>query len=474
MAAWPIGPNGLMYDREWVLLEDDYSGSGISSGTGNGTGRTGRIGGGGGDGGGSSSGRVLTQKLCPSMALVRPNIDLRRGTLTLDAPGCPGCSLVVRFGPLPQPPVMYSGVGGSSAKDATRDETMQMLRKDELGPSELDGGLGGESLLSSNSNSSSGLSEQEPDIPFVITADITTTGVCVSACAVSSPAPGADFAGRPSSESQKCYPRTGEDCLSRGSQWPQLASLRVCGDSVCGWVEQAGDITIVQTSCDSREEERAAASMDLDPGAVGPCQDLDPGVVDPDPIREWFRRAIGIPCRLVRQAAGARQARAVGPSAAAAPSSVRESAAAPSEAGGTAASVGDATAAAAAPLASSPLLLAQGTSAPDSCPPGGGSGRHLGFANDGQYMLLNAASLDDLNARLEASGRRNRGPEQQRQQGRSNGSGGGCSGPLVPLNERHFRPNLVVSGFPAYEEDEWADVQVLYCLRVYMQYSSTP
>ena len=68
--------------------------------------------------------------------------------------------------------------------------------------------------------------------------------------------------------------------------------------------------------------------MDLDLGTMCPRSDLDPGVVDPDPIREWFRRAIGVPCRLVRQAEGARKARAVGPSAAAAKLSAGDSAAA--------------------------------------------------------------------------------------------------------------------------------------------------
>jgi hypothetical protein len=61
----------------------------------------------------------------------------------------------------------------------------------------------------------------------------------------------------------------------------------------------------------------------------------------------------------------------------------------------------------------------------------------LGFANDGQYLLINAASLADLNARLATSGRESKA-----------------------LDERRFRPNLVVSGFEAYEEDRWIEVKV--------------
>ncbi|EFJ48731.1 hypothetical protein VOLCADRAFT_40621, partial [Volvox carteri f. nagariensis] len=52
--AWPIGPTGLLYDREWALVDD--------------------------------GGKVLTLKQCPRMALVRPVVDLTRGTLTIHAP----------------------------------------------------------------------------------------------------------------------------------------------------------------------------------------------------------------------------------------------------------------------------------------------------------------------------------------------------------------------------------------------------
>ena len=46
---WPLGPNGLLLDREWALVGDD--------------------------------GHVLTQKGLPRLALVQPRVDLAQGTL---------------------------------------------------------------------------------------------------------------------------------------------------------------------------------------------------------------------------------------------------------------------------------------------------------------------------------------------------------------------------------------------------------
>jgi hypothetical protein len=62
-----VGPTGLLFDREWALLDDSFS-PGSSGG---------------------SSGTVLTQKACPKLAAVVPKLDLRAGSLTFHAPGCP-------------------------------------------------------------------------------------------------------------------------------------------------------------------------------------------------------------------------------------------------------------------------------------------------------------------------------------------------------------------------------------------------
>jgi uncharacterized protein YcbX len=55
----------------------------------------------------------------------------------------------------------------------------------------------------------------------------------------------------------------------------------------------------------------------------------------------------------------------------------------------------------------------------------------VGFADAFPYLLGNEASLADLNARLPAP---------------------------VPMNR--FRPNLVISGAPAYAEDGWTTIRI--------------
>lgn len=58
-------------------------------------------------------------------------------------------------------------------------------------------------------------------------------------------------------------------------------------------------------------------------------------------------------------------------------------------------------------------------------------GEQVGFADGYPFMLLSAASLDELNARLEAK---------------------------VPMNR--FRPNLVVSGTAPFDEDRWRELTI--------------
>ena len=64
-----------------------------------------------------------------------------------------------------------------------------------------------------------------------------------------------------------------------------------------------------------------------------------------------------------------------------------------------------------------------------------GPGKLLGFADGYAYLLTHEASLADLNARLAAKHH-----------------------PAVPMNR--FRPNLVVTGGGAFEEDGWREIRV--------------
>src|SRR5690606_25349154 len=59
----------------------------------------------------------------------------------------------------------------------------------------------------------------------------------------------------------------------------------------------------------------------------------------------------------------------------------------------------------------------------------------FGFADGFPYLVANQASLDALNQRLQAKGL-----------------------PPVPMNR--FRPNIVIQGLPAYEEDYLAGMRV--------------
>jgi hypothetical protein len=63
-----------------------------------------------------------------------------------------------------------------------------------------------------------------------------------------------------------------------------------------------------------------------------------------------------------------------------------------------------------------------------------GPDRLVGFADGFAYLLTNEASLAELNARL-----------------------GNKSHPALPMNR--FRPNLVVSGAAAFEEDGWKEIR---------------
>jgi len=65
----------------------------------------------------------------------------------------------------------------------------------------------------------------------------------------------------------------------------------------------------------------------------------------------------------------------------------------------------------------------------------GDSERLVGFADGYAYLVASSASLDDLNRRLAAKGQ-----------------------PALPMSR--FRPNIVVSGVPAYAEDEFTEVSV--------------
>jgi hypothetical protein len=167
--------------------------------------------------------------------------------------------------------------------------------------------------------------------------------------------------------------------------------IRVCGDDVCSIVVEAvevgGDVsstTTLQAPLCSTPQHGALHSQAR--------------------VRDWFRAAVGVPCCLVQQSSGARKARqgtaGLGPSSSSSSSeeAVKASAAVPAASqaphkGGQKAGVIRTAADAQAPA--SPASAAAS--------PSGRQNATVGFANDGQYLVVNAASVADVNARLLAS-----------------------------------------------------------------------
>ncbi|KAI3430783.1 hypothetical protein D9Q98_009195 [Chlorella vulgaris] len=140
----------------------------------------------------------------------------------------------------------------------------------------------------------------------------------------------------------------------------------------------------------------------------------------------WFSRVLGVPCRLMRLVEGAgrqgSEAAAVAPAAAAA-----AAAGAGARAGaGTAAGVG-----AAAGIDGQSGV--EGFTARNAV--GSSTAERQSFANDGQLLVLTAASLADLQARCR-------------------------SDEAVAIFQQRFRPNIVISGPTAYAEDEWAGLHI--------------
>lgn len=187
--------------------------------------------------------------------------------------------------------------------------------------------------------------------------------------------------------------------VASGAEAGRVETIQVCGDRVCGLLVDMQRVVLEEAGC----------------GASTPSPHQQQGE---EAVRQWFQRAIGIPCRLVRQSAGARRTKRtdVRPPATPGPADATYAATA-GDAGGS----------------GSKAVL------------GVEAGSAVGFANDGQYLLVNSASIVDLNARLAGSS-----PRVPIHGAR----------PSHPADERRFRPNLVVDGFAAYAEDSWLDLQV--------------
>lgn len=397
--AWPVGPHGLLLDREWALLDDE--------------------------------GKVLTQKGCPAAARVSATVDLAAATLTLSVSEGPD-PLIIRIPGLITP--------GHVSRHAEKDGSMHAAAT-----------VGECSRPSTPSSITSGSSS---DCSSSTAAPSTST----SSASGRSGSSASSSAGRSRDESS-----TG-DGSSKQTVVSDALEIMVCGDRTCSSVVGEEVVIGSQTQGSCRGDRGSAA------------------------VRAWFSAAIGVPCRLVRASQCGRTARS-GTTGLGTQAQQQGSRAA-----GNTTSLGteaEATAAGAA----SPTPAVRDTAAAGRAP-------GVGFANDGQFLLVNAASVQDVNSRILAL----RGAEASTRStataagsgsGSASASGEGTSGaalspgagaaaegtagtavksagaqqsdetapgngtdePAVEL--LRFRPNLVVSGLPAYAEDAWTSkVQV--------------
>lgn len=234
-------------------------------------------------------------------------------------------------------------------------------------------------------------------------------------------------------------------------QWPKGPAqqgpeevIQVCGDRVCGTLV---GVQVVASSSSSNSCSGSASKGGDHEGSDcngahkrsegGGGASSGAGAVNGEEmVRAWFAEAVGVPCRLVQQAAGAREARAgtagLGPKKKTGPAGADKEAEQQQQ---------------------QQLQQQQGQQQGPtigSRPPGRAQ---LGFANDGQFLLVNEASVRDVNERI-ASG------DAGSREGRSGFMPAKKGSPVELLR---FRPNFVVGGFPAYEEDHWARVQIGTC-----------
>jgi molybdenum cofactor sulfurtransferase len=175
--------------------------------------------------------------------------------------------------------------------------------------------------------------------------------------------------------------------------------VRVCGDTVCSYIIVSKVAAAKEADIDPKAAAAAAASVDVTYDAPA-----------------WFTAVLGGPCKLVQQLSNSRvvkqhNGRHLQHSAASSHSSRRNSSSSSS---------------------SSSCQTLDGTRV-----------QTLGFANEGQYLLVNQASVDAVAGQLAAAAAAN-----------SSSSSG------VQLDALRFRPNLVVQGFAPWAEDSWSSIAV--------------
>lgn len=317
---WPLGPTGLLYDRDWAIVD-------------------------------AGSGAVLAQRKFPVLATIQPEVDLERGVLTLRAAGMPGTAVIpIGARSRAQDPSAGSSTSTSSSDPRTGSSVSGSSSSNGAGDSGMGMGISNGDRHSSTPGSagigSSSGGDRHSPTPGSAGIIISSSSSIEAGGSPTADSISPSHGGRPCATTSAS--QTSGEAQSRGT-------AKLCGVEACTHLE----------------------------------------VVSSD-AAAWLQAAIGIPCRLVRQIAGQRVQ--PGPRAAAG-------------------------------------QTAQGREAQ-------GRGAALGFANEGQFLVVNAASVEDLNKRLAQGAGDGRSPR---------------ADTALQVDAVRFRPNLVVggAGLQPWVEDSW-------------------
>jgi molybdenum cofactor sulfurtransferase len=199
--------------------------------------------------------------------------------------------------------------------------------------------------------------------------------------------------------------------LQPGNSWQQQRGseqlVRVCGDTVCTHVVAS---TVAAAKHPAAGKAAAAAAA-----AVGGAVTYDAAA--------WFTAVLGAPCKLVQQLNSSRlvkqqngkhsQQRDEGDSASPNSSEMRRN--------------------------SSSSSSSSSSQFQERSP-----GQTLGFANEGQYLLVNQASVEAVAGQLAAAA----------------ADSSSSSSNVGQLDALRFRPNLVAEGFEPWAEDSWSSIAV--------------
>ncbi|MCO5590926.1 hypothetical protein L7F22_044902 [Adiantum nelumboides] len=140
------------------------------------------------------------------------------------------------------------------------------------------------------------------------------------------------------------------------------------------------------------------AAQQADPVRFNLCGERSFGISYEKEVADWFTEALGTPCSLVKRQPRSRQ-----------------------------------------------VHLRGGDSEPQICD----DARDLSYANEGQFLLVSRASVDNLNQRAALSLQSNK-PNHKRL----------THNPVIPVDPLRFRPNFVVSGGSAFDEDRWQSLNI--------------